>query len=219
MGLKKQTGNMYNFISHTWNPIKGECFHDCKYCYMKRFELKEIRLDEKELRSNLGENNFIFVGSGTDIFAENVPREWIERVVGHCNNFDNRYLFQSKNPFSFRFFNLPDKTVLGTTLETNRNYREIMGRAMTPAARVYCMAEYDNYIFDKMLTIEPILDFDISEFVDMIKDVNPDWVNIGADSKGHGLPEPDKEKIKDLIFLLSKFTEVKIKPNLERLMR
>ena len=28
--LNEQKGNMYGFVTHTWNPIKGKCFHcDC----------------------------------------------------------------------------------------------------------------------------------------------------------------------------------------------
>ena len=35
--LKKSTGNMYEFITHTWNPIVGECYHKCSYCYVKKY--------------------------------------------------------------------------------------------------------------------------------------------------------------------------------------
>src|SRR3990167_1900105 len=30
--LNKQKGNMYGFVTHTWNPIKGKCSHNCSYC-------------------------------------------------------------------------------------------------------------------------------------------------------------------------------------------
>jgi DNA repair photolyase len=46
MPLNRAKGNMFDFISHTWNPIKGACFHDCEYCYMKRCEkMGEIKPD------------------------------------------------------------------------------------------------------------------------------------------------------------------------------
>ena len=70
-----------------------------------------------------------------------------------------------------------------------------------------------------MVTIEPIMDFDLEVFYDWIRDARPAWVNIGADSKGHKLPEPSKEKIEALITELKKFTEVRIKPNLSRLIK
>jgi len=31
MGLNESKGNMYEFVTHTWNAIKGECKHDCTY--------------------------------------------------------------------------------------------------------------------------------------------------------------------------------------------
>ena len=52
---------MYEWVTHTWNAIKGICPHDCAYCYMKRFPLKEPRLDEKEMLTDLGHDNFIFI--------------------------------------------------------------------------------------------------------------------------------------------------------------
>ena len=72
---------------------------------------------------------------------------------------------------------------------------------------------------ERMVTIEPIIDFDLNIIVDWIKRIKPKWVNIGADSKGHKLPEPSKEKIEALIKELKKFTEVRIKPNLNRLIK
>ena len=53
----------------------------------------------------------------------------------------------------------------------------------------------------------------------MIKSINPEWVNIGADSKGHKMPEPSKEKVLALIEQLKLFTDVKIKDNLKRIIR
>ncbi len=68
-----------------------------------------------------------------------------------------------------------------------------------------------------MVTIEPIMNFDLDIMIKWLKDIKPKWVNIGADSKGHNLPEPSKEKVESLIKELKKFTEVKIKPNLKRI--
>ena len=66
MALNKSTGNMYAFVSHTYNPMKGECEHSCAYCFMRRkLLLPPLRLELKELKVNLGEGNFIFVGSRT----------------------------------------------------------------------------------------------------------------------------------------------------------
>jgi DNA repair photolyase len=78
MALNKSTGNMYAFVSHTYNPMKGECEHSCAYCFMRRkLLLPPLRLELKELKVNLGKGNFIFVGSSTDEWAANVPSECV----------------------------------------------------------------------------------------------------------------------------------------------
>jgi protein gp37 len=180
---------------------------------MKRFPQKPIRLDDTELRENLGRDNIIFVGSSTDMFAEDVPDRWINKVLARCKLFDNTYLFQSKNPKRFSDFdgNYPTKTIFGTTIETNRENN--LANAPSRTERV-------KYIMDRgksMITIEPIMDFDLESFVETIKAIQPEWVNIGADSKNHSLPEPTREKVDALIIELLKFTEIKKKHNLNRL--
>ena len=81
MGLNKSKGNMYEFVDATWNVIKGECPHACEYCYVKRWGRQNpIRFDESELKTDLGEGNFIFVGSSCDMFADTIPEQWIEDI-------------------------------------------------------------------------------------------------------------------------------------------
>ncbi|MBE9572966.1 MAG: hypothetical protein IMF11_20265 [Proteobacteria bacterium] len=53
----------------------------------------------------------------------------------------------------------------------------------------------------------------------MLNKQNLRFVSIGADSRGHKLPEPPADKILTLIEELKRFTEVKIKPNLNRLIQ
>ena len=212
--LNKQKGNMYGFVTHTWNPIKGKCSHDCSYCYMKFYKQKPLHLVEKELEDDLGSGNFIFVGSSTDMFADDVPREWILKVLSHCNKYpNNKYLFQTKNTRRYADFigSYPMDNILGTTLESNRSYIQF-SKAPDLGARISYM-NWDN----TMVTIEPIMDFDLIPFIQIINQIKPKWVNIGADSKGHKLPEPSEEKIRSLINQLRQFTEVKLKPNLARL--
>ena len=216
MGLNKQRGNMYEFVTHTWNTIKGECYHNCNYCYVKRWgALPKIRFDEKELKTDLGKDNFIFVGSSNDIFAGEISCEWILKTLEYCRKFDNKYLFQTKSPSSYKWFwdTFPEKTTLGTTIESNRNYPEISD-APPVEYRAHSISINRDKGFETMVTIEPILDFDLDEFVTMLKDINPTWINIGADSGGHNLPEPSPEKIEALIKALP---NIKIKKNLSRL--
>ena len=222
MGLNESKGNMYDFVTHTWNAIKGKCFHDCSYCYMKRFgNLKPVRFDEKELKTALGQGNFIFVGSSCDMFATDIPEEWILKTLKHCEKYDSKYLFQTKNPERFMDFIgacvVSDKSVLCTTIESNRWYPEIMGKSPDPKERARWMSEID--CIDKYVTIEPILDFNVEEMVELIKKCNPVQVNIGADSGGNRLTEPSWGKVQLLITELNKFTVISRKKNLDRLAR
>ena len=68
-----------------------------------------------------------------------------------------------------------------------------------------------------MVSIEPIMDFELDEFVHGLRVIQPDFVSIGADSMGHDLPEPSPEKVMELIHALMEFTEVLLKPNLKRI--
>jgi len=61
--------------------------------------------------------------------------------------------------------------------------------------------------------------FDLDIFVKELKDVLPKQINIGADSGNNRLPEPSKENILELIKQLETFTKVKIKKNLNRLLK
>lgn len=218
MSMNVSKGNMYNFVTHTWNPIKGKCPHDCKYCYMKRFPVGELRLVEEELKTDLGKGNTIFIGSSTDMFAKEVPVEWINRVLLHCNSFPkNTYLFQSKNPGRFLDgFNFPPKTILGTTIESNRDYE--FSNAPAVVYRYSCMTKPISPKIKKMISIEPILDFDLNIFTAWIYKIKPEFVSIGADSKGHNLTEPSAEKLLALIKNLKGFTEIRSKKNLNRIL-
>lgn len=210
---------MYDFVTHTWNTIKGACPHDCSYCYMKRFgKQKPVRLDEKELKTNLGTGNFIFVGSSCDMFAETIHEGWIARTLAVCAKYDkNAYLFQSKDPAGMVRFRqyIPAGSVVCTTIETNRWYHEIMAETPRPDIRAKSM-EYLGF-FRRFVTIEPIMDFDLEPMVELIKRCEPVQVNIGADSGNNNIPEPSIEKIMQLVEAISSFTTVAKKRNLSRL--
>ncbi len=220
--MNKTNGNMYPWVTHTWNPLAGKCQHDCSYCYMKRSFLGQLKkyqgkvfLVESELETDLGKGNIIFVGSATDIFGEWVPDLIIEKILNHCNEFENIYLFQSKNPVRFNSFLdlIPDNSILGTTLETNRDYNNISKAPLTSLRYTdFLKINYPR----KMISIEPILDFDLDEFFSWIKTINPEFVSIGADSKYNNLPEPNPQKIEMLIEKIKKLTEIRVKKNLFR---
>ena len=219
MALNKSTGNMYSFVTHTWNTVKGDCPHNCSYCYMKRWgKQSPIHFDEKELKTDLGDGNFIFVGSSCDMWAADVPYLWLMKTTNHCKAYPNNdYLFQTKNPE--RILNnlsmFPAKSIICTTIETNRQYEQ-MADAPSTFERAKAMSEIP---LRKFVTIEPIMDFDLDLLVGIIKLANPEQVNIGCDSGNNNLPEPPKEKVLELISELEKFTIIHSKKNLARLLK
>ncbi|KKL13258.1 hypothetical protein LCGC14_2527550 [marine sediment metagenome] len=220
MMLKKQKGNMYEFVTHMWSPVRGKCSHDCSYCYMKKYgEQPPLHVDEKELMTDLGEDNFIFVCYTCDLFAKDVPGEWILKVLEMLRIYrTNRYLLQSKNPKRFLDFidQCPDNGLWGTTIETNRDIY-VYSKAPPYIERARALHLLHDLGHETMVTIEPILDFDVDELVELVLLANPTWVNIGADSKGHGLPEPSPEKVTKLVKALQEKTDVKLKRNLKRI--
>lgn len=140
MKLNPTTGNMYDFINYTGNAIRGNCPHNCAYCFMKRNgDLGNIRLDGNELTGKIIENKFIFIGDTTDMFANDIPDEWIKQVLNYCDCFNNKYLFQSKNPkriLEFINHSVFSKSVVCTTIESNRDYPELMRNAPKIEERV-----------------------------------------------------------------------------------
>jgi protein gp37 len=218
MGLNISKGDMYSWVTHTWNTVKGACPHGCTYCYMRRFgEQKPVHFDRKELKTDLGIDNFIFVGSSCDLFAEGIPREWAGETLRHCEKYPSRYLFQSKDPL--RMGSFPElygiARAICTTIETNRWYSEIMAHSPSLEDRADGMGMLDK--FDRFVTIEPIIDFDLIPLVELIKRCEPKQVNIGADSGNNHLPEPSRDKVLALIDELRKFTIIANKRNLTRI--
>ena len=227
MTLNKQKGNMYEDVI-TRNYLGGCCNHRCKYCWVnnlkKRFKkIKErysgkLRLLESEFKKPLKKGKTYFICACNDMFQKEVPSEYIKRILDYCKRFDNTYLFQSKNPNRFLEFinSFPEKTILGTTIETTK-YVGIVSDAPPLMGRMQIMECLKIYNIKRAITIEPILEFNLKIMVSWIKRIKPDLVFIGADSKKNNLPEPSKEKVDALIKELKKFTEVKIKDNLKRL--
>lgn len=168
-------------------------------------EQKPLRFDEKELRADLGKYNFIFVCSG---------------IADYTKVFGNRYLWHTKNPQ--RYFNwresFGNNDVLCVTIETNFHIPEIMGNAPPPEERANATAGLPDK-YKRMITVEPIMKFDLKDFSKMILCAQPDKVNIGADSGNNKLPEPTAKEIKSLIQVLERYTNVVQKDNLNRLMK
>jgi protein gp37 len=209
---------MFDNITKTWNPVVG-CLHNCTYCWARRLaetKLKDVeryrdgfkpKLVEKELSKRFYKQ-YVFVSDMGDLFGEWVPEEWITKVIDAIKESpSSNFLFLTKNPEKYlKYVKLyPENLVLGATIETNRNYA--VSEAPTPAERYKAIVElpYKN----KLVSIEPIMDFDLETLVQWIRDIRPRQVHVGYDNYNKHLPEPPLSKTKQLMDQLSKFTRVK----------
>jgi len=220
---------MYPWVTHMHAELGGECVHKCKYCYVDNPRwgrapryCGQVRLIEKETKTRLGSGNVIFKEHMNDLFAARVPNEIIQMVLIHCQKYpDNTYVFQSKNPWRFQWFNYPQsKLIFGTTIETNRDIHKSISVAPKPIDRMKAMCADNMKSVDKFVTIEPVMDFDVDMLASWIDKIRPRFLNLGADSKNHNLPEPSIDKIYALVEKLKEYgIELREKHNLKRLMK
>ena len=210
--------NMYELSVKQWNPFIG-CNYDCKYCkssfqvQIKRWAKKNCsdcynfvphehpeRLDQRLPRT--GHMQFIFVCSSSDIAF--CTKDHLMEIVGRIRNEPNKtFLMQSKNPLTFGRVEFPDNVILGTTLETNRDdLYEGISKAPRPSQRYRDFLEVNHPT--KMLTIEPVLDFDTDVMVDWIENLSPSFVWLGYDSRKNRLPEPELAKVQRLYWELGR---------------
>jgi len=216
---------MFSIVTETWNPITG-CKHNCVYCWSRRFVESRLRnttkyrygfaprLYEYAFKKRFDDGTVFVVDMG-DLFGEFIPREWILKVIEHIRRFPNTtFLFLTKNPARyFEFLSvMPSNVILGSTIETNRDdlYMEHnISEAPLPSSRYRAMKEIKW--LRKFISIEPILDFDMDEFIKWIEEIRPCMVYIGYDNYNNRLPEPPLSKTIELIERLSKITNVQRK--------
>lgn len=82
-------------------------------------------------------------------------------------------------------------------------------KAPSPVERYKAMAELPWK--NKLISIEPIMDFDLEDFTALIKSIKPTIVYVGYDNYGSNLPEPSLDKTLKLVSELEKFTKVRKK--------
>ena len=211
--------NMYRKSIKQWNPFVG-CKHECRYCVssfqrqMKRQKQNcmdcynfKVHTHPERLNVSLPVTKylqFIFTCSNGDVaFCET---SYLEKIVDRIKNEPNKhFLIQSKNPKTFERIKFPNNVILGTTLETNRDElykKHNISKAPLPSKRYKNFLQVNHPI--KMVTIEPVLDCDISVMIDWIRDIDPVMVWLGYDSKNNNLPEPPHQKFMDLYWELGK---------------
>jgi len=204
----------------TWNPYKG-CRFDCIYCKpsFQNQAKRQKQLCDKCYRYEPHEHperlhkipnaEIIFVAGNGDISFAN-PKfifKIIDSIKEHNKrNPDKTYYFQSKNPSCLKQYlgDFPENVILVTTLETNRDSGyQLVSKAPKPSARYKDFARLDWQ--RKVVTIEPVMDFDEPIFLEWIKEINPEYIWFGFNSrpKQVQLPEPSMEKAQSFINSLS----------------
>jgi len=205
---------MFNIVTGTWNPISG-CEFSCVYCWARELALTKLKnaqryskgfrpcLNEVEFDCKFTKGDFIFVSDMGDMFGEFIPDTWIRKVLNRVNQFpDADFLFMTKNPrrYSSLLPYIPKNVVLGATIETTENeivQVDRISNSPLPTERYQAMKELE---WDrKLISIEPIMDFNIELFVEWIKDIDPLVIYVGYDNYGHKLREPTLEKTNSLL--------------------
>ena len=211
---------MYPLSVEQRNPFVG-CEHKCIYCtnsfqrQLKRWAIKncqrcfdfEPHAHPERLKQRLPRTKyiqFIFICSNGDI-ACCADTQYLNKIMDWIQSKpDKTFLLQSKDPSTFnRVSTFPENLILGTTLETNRDkLYEGISLAPKPSQRYEDFLEVKHS--HKMVTIEPVMKFDMNIMVDWIEDINPCMVWLGYDSGRNRLPEPRLEEVKNLYWELGR---------------
>lgn len=212
---------MFELVTKKLNSVTG-CEHHCydDNCWASRMALRfkkvprykdgfKPHFNPEEFNKKFKPSDFVFVSDMGDLFGKWVPSTWIYQTLKFINSFpQTTFLLLTKNPSRYFEFSIPLNCITGATVETNRPNN--FSYAPSPMSRLYAMEDLGGNM-KKMLAIEPIMDFDLEEFVMAIKRVNPLFVYVGYDNWHCNLPEPCLAKTKELIQHLSNFTKVKTK--------
>ena len=214
---------MFNIVTATWNPITG-CVYNCNYCWARDLATTKLKnshrysqgfkpsLNEKEFNSKFGKGDLIFVSDMGDMFGDFTPVRWIRQVLDHIRQFPEAdFLFMTKNPKRYLELlpQIPENTILGATIETTSDeivQTDKLSSAPLPSKRYEAMKALDWN--RKIVSVEPILDFDLNTFSKWIEDINPFLVYVGYDNYNHKLREPTLGQTIELMNRLSEISLV-----------
>lgn len=206
---------MFPFITETWNPLGGQCPHNCKGCwakaYIKRLNMTKYQngyfIDPKQINKKFKLGSFVFVCDMIDLFAKDVPMEAIQIIMKAIEKQpDVTFLLLTKNPRYMWLMDLPKNVVAGATIETEfdpRLYGFKYSEAPMMNERILAMRDLEHP--RKFISIEPIMDFSPGAFLSAIRNIKPEFVAIGFDNYSNGLPEPESlQKVLDFILEIEK---------------
>ena len=197
----------------TWNPLGGKCLHACRYCWVNNIKAKfpatkakysgESRIVHPEFGRILTftASDFVFVCDCTDLFGHWVPTELIKQIFAAIKDSPAKYLLLTKNPQRYlqlikQGVTLPKNCVLGATVESDIDHL-LSGQPETQ--RLAAMAQLHEMGYPVMLSVEPIMQFSPIAFPVWIIKGHPEFVAVGYDNYGYGLPEPSIAETLQLI--------------------
>jgi len=186
----------------TWNVHVG-CDFLCTYCNARRTALTRLRnsprykdgftphLVKEELSKKFAPGDFVFVGYMGDISFASRPII-VDLTCRIAEQPEVNFLFCTKNPLIYWYWDLiyPNNLYLGATIESNFDHG--VTKAPAPLHRYEAMRALPHP--RKFISMEPLMDFHLRTFVDWMKEIDPEIIEIGADNYHNHLPEPKSEK-------------------------
>ncbi|MBI2954997.1 MAG: phage Gp37/Gp68 family protein [Chloroflexi bacterium] len=179
-------GSKIEWTSVTWNPITGcsKASPGCKNCYAERMALRlramgqakyrngfqlTLHPDTLELPLSWKKPSLVFVGSMTDIFHDDVPFDYIEKILNTMRR-ASWHTFQVLTKRSARLLELrtliswPDNVWVGVTVEDQQH-----------TFRIDHLRRVDARV--RFLSVEPLLGP-----IDDVDLTGIDWLIVGGES-------------------------------------
>ena len=207
----------------TWNLFTG-CNFYCSYCWARKLAEGKLKRSypngfiptthPDRFNRHFKPDDFVFPVSMGDIaFA---PFLILNTIIECAKRHPaTKFVLCSKDPVRYRqaaFY--PPNIYLGTTLETTEDFA--VSYAPSVKERYHEMMKL--YHQHKFISIEPIMNFDLKQFVWWIEDIKPEIIEVGADNYHNNLPEPEPYKVNALLAYLKQICPTVIeKDGLDRL--
>lgn len=158
----------------TSNPIRGKCHHNCKWhgieCYAetirKRFKQPaEMSWHPETLEKIRGRKKpaTVFIGSMYDVFAHNVPTEYIQEIIDTAKSCPkNIFLFLTKYPDWLCSYDFPNNCWIGTTITGKKD-----------SNRAFYLPSYQK----TFISYEPLIEQPDTQY---FSTTGSDWIIIGS---------------------------------------
>ncbi len=206
MQLRESKGRMFTSVDWTATYYQG-CDHDCIVCFTKFLPWGPINHKPKLLQTNehqiiKGKKGVVFLNSAHDSFATCIPDEWILamlRWIGRQHE-DLIVYLQSQNveralEFLPQLKEIQNHVIIGTTIQTDSELIiKKMSRAPSILSRYQAILKFRLDGFRVRLSLEPLFRFNLANMVAMVRDINPELVEVGLDNYAYRhkleIPQP-----------------------------